>query len=121
MSDKPSFKALFEEYATVYDKHDLDALAPYLSPNIEVHFKGQKVASGYGEEMKKHYTDHWARPNCKVTFKEIIELPEENGVQVKVIDHAENKLMTAKYLFANENGKWLQVKHDVLEREDYTE
>jgi hypothetical protein len=122
MSDKPSFKTLMEDYAAAYEKHDLAKVEPLLHPKVKIIFKGQEICEGFGERMKAIYTDHWAKPNSKVTVKEIKELDGEDGVRVEAIDHADNKdhLVIARYLWAKEGDKWLLIANDVVERKEYT-
>jgi predicted lipid-binding transport protein (Tim44 family) len=110
---KPSFKTLFEQYIEAWNAHSLSEIGELLSPHVEVYFKGKQIADEYGEAMKKYYTDHWALSNSTITIKKVEEKPEENAVEVQMVDHAKEKLVSSKYIWAEIDGKWLQVKHEI--------
>jgi hypothetical protein len=55
--------------------------------------------------------EHWALPNAWVEIPELEEFG--SGVVVKVLDHARNHILGITYTYALQEGKWLQVKHEI--------
>jgi hypothetical protein len=61
-------------------------------------------------------------PDARASIEEIQEL--DDGVVTKVVDHARNKLLHIRYIYAREdegdNAKWVQIRHHIDEVKDWT-
>lgn len=109
---KPSFKALFEEYAAELGNRNADSIPKFVSPNVELHFNGEQKEVGV-DSLQSFFTTEWARRDANVKVLDVVELPGKDAVQVKAFDHADaDNVVTTTYHYAKHGGKWVIVKLD---------
>jgi len=112
-SPTPSFQTLYHQYIDAFNAHSWEGVQACLSPNVEIYVRGKLALKDDWEKLKKDFMDHWALPNARVSIPQLEEF--ENGVVVKVLDHARNQIVDVTYTYALQEGKWLQVRHEVHE------
>ncbi|EHK25882.1 uncharacterized protein TRIVIDRAFT_110889 [Trichoderma virens Gv29-8] len=108
---KPSFKALFEEYAAELAGRNPSSLPNYVSPDVQLHYKGGQKDVGLSS-LQNFFAKEWSRDvNIKVLSVE--ELPGQDAVQIKAIDHADaDNIVTTTYHYGKQGGKWVITKLD---------
>lgn len=111
MSESISFKALHEHYIESFNAHSWADVKACLSPGITIYVRGNLSLKDDWPQLEKDYRDHWAIPNARVITTELEEF--DRGVVVKLRDYARNYLLDVRYTYGLEDGKWLQVKHEI--------
>ncbi len=114
---QPNVKELYNEYIEAFNAKDYERISRNFSKDLIIYVFGKLSLDRDFVQLEKNYREHWAMPGCRVTILELDELDEEEGVGVvtKIIDHARNKIVRVKYFYREEDGKWLQIKHDIFE------
>ncbi|KAL7940851.1 hypothetical protein V8C42DRAFT_203456 [Trichoderma barbatum] len=108
---KPSFKALFEEYAAELGNRDPASIQNYVSPDIQLHHKGSQKEYGVGS-LQKFFSNEWSR-DVNIKVLDVVELPGQDAVQIKAIDHADaDNVVTTTYHYGKVGGKWVITKLD---------
>jgi hypothetical protein len=110
-SSPPSFQALYKQYIEAFNAHSWEDVKACLSPDIEIYVRGKLSVKDDWDQLKKNYMEHWALPNAWVEIPELEEFA--SGVIVKVLDHARDHILGITYTYALQEGKWLQVKHEI--------
>ncbi|KAL6796383.1 hypothetical protein GGI42DRAFT_331431 [Trichoderma sp. SZMC 28013] len=108
---KPSFKALFEEYAAELATRSPSTLPNYVSSDVELHYKGGQKDVGLSS-LQSFFAKEWSRDvNIKVLSVE--ELPGQDAVQIKAVDHDDvDNVVTTTYHWGKQGGKWVITKLD---------
>lgn len=110
------------EYLDAFNRHSLTDVFSHLSPDIALVFRGNTIHKGDRAASEKSYLEHWALPNARASV--IGEVEEvEDGVKVILVDHARNKQMRVRYVYALDEGtsKWLHVRHEIDDIVDWVQ
>lgn len=109
---KPSFKALFEEYAATLSARDPATISEFVDDDVKIHFKGNEKEAGL-HNLKSFFVKEWARPDARVSVKEVVELPGEDAVLIRAVDHNDgDKVVSTTYHYTKKGGKWVISKLD---------
>jgi hypothetical protein len=109
----PSFKSLFNDYLAAVNERDIDKVLSFLSPSCSTVTPEGHVVVSSAEGARAGYIAIWNKGSPPIVIKEIEEF--EDGVKA-VLEHAGGeKFTTVRYYYAEEGGKWVQIKHVVWE------
>ncbi|CAG7854466.1 SubName: Full=Uncharacterized protein {ECO:0000313/EMBL:CCA77406.1} [Serendipita indica DSM 11827] len=118
MTDKPTFKTLWLEYLDAFNRHSLDDVFSYLSPNITLVIRGKTLPQDDRAATEKRYLEHWGLPDARISVIGDIE-EVEGGINVVLVDHARRKKMRVYYVYAFEGDKWVHIRHEIEDIVDW--
>ncbi|KIM25300.1 hypothetical protein M408DRAFT_331241, partial [Serendipita vermifera MAFF 305830] len=94
-----------------FNAHSWEDVKACIAPDVEIYVRGKLDIKDNWEQLEKNYRTHWAMPNGYV---DVLKLEEfDHGVDVEILDRARQKVIDVRYTYAQQGGKWLQIKHEI--------
>ena len=116
------FSDLFKAYLAAFNEHDLDRVFSFISPSLQVYYDGKLVGENRASTAP-NYIRHWEKLTQPIVLlEEPRELDDDDddgayGVQVSLADRDEGSTARVKYIYVQEDGKWVHIRHEIAKKE----